>query len=230
MTFNHAMLDLIDARVAAGARRITAVGTIVERTSATMCTVILDGSALVVPVKVFGDVAANPGDRVCLAKFGFDWVVVGTFAPPRGVIARTSRPTASTASASAQGVLRLDDVPIFAGRLYRVSCPTFILIPSVANDQDTARLSATFDGSTPTTGSTIYAVWNTPAIDSTSNGASGSLEFNYIPTGNETLSVLLWTQRLVGSGTARLAQTAGTTIDIIVEDLGVPPPDTGTDI
>jgi hypothetical protein len=80
MTLNFALLDLVDARVAAGRDRTTIMGTLSERTSATRAMVTFDGSSVAVPVKIFSDVTALEGDRVGLVRFGTDWVVVGTFA------------------------------------------------------------------------------------------------------------------------------------------------------
>lgn len=79
MTWNADWLGLIDDRIRALVQRSSAVGTVSTRPTDTALTVTFDGSTQAVPVKVFGDVDAYPGDRVGLLRFGSDWVVVGTY-------------------------------------------------------------------------------------------------------------------------------------------------------
>jgi hypothetical protein len=148
---------------------------------------------------------------------------------PRAVIRRASRPTSSTAAATAQPVLRLDSVPLLAGRRYQIITSTLIIRPTVAADRGTARLSMSTSGAA-TTASTLYAVLNTPNIDSATDGMSVVLSFTYTPAANETVSILLWHQRLSGTGNINFVVTGGTTIDIEVIDLGLDPGDTGVDL
>lgn len=147
----------------------------------------------------------------------------------RGAIMRASRSTSSTAASAAQGVLRLDSVPLLAGRRYLIRTNTLILTSSVAADRGTARLSMSTSG-TATTGSTQYAVANSPAIDSTTDGCEVTAAFSYTPASNETASILLWTQRLTGTGNVRLLVTGSVSIDIEVVDMGISASDTGVDI
>lgn len=79
------MVDLIDERILAHSERITAAGTVVTRTGATTASVTFDGSAVPTPVKVFGDVNIDEGDRVGLVQLGVDWTIVGTFTRRRNV-------------------------------------------------------------------------------------------------------------------------------------------------
>ena len=63
----------------------TAVGTVVtspSQVSTDPLTVVLDGSALAVPVKQFRGFPVFPGYRVGLVRMGTDWVVVGAFTNP----------------------------------------------------------------------------------------------------------------------------------------------------
>lgn len=81
MAYNDSILDVIDQRVQAAQVRESAAGTVVSvDSSALRATVIFDGSALAVPVKVFGHVSPRAGDRAGLQRFGSDWVVVGVWA------------------------------------------------------------------------------------------------------------------------------------------------------
>lgn len=56
------------------------------------------------------------------------------------------------------------------------------------------------------------------------------LAFGYTPPANQTVSILLWHQRLAGTGNITPVVTGSTTIDIEVIDLGPDPGDTGIDI
>jgi hypothetical protein len=225
MTFNSAILDLIDGRVAAGAKRLTAVGTVVERTSQNLCTVTLDGSSLAVPVKVLGDVNALPGRRACLVKFGSDWVVAGVFGPT-GLIAYAERPSSSSGTTTEVEALRLGSVGLIAGFAYRVWSSSMIIDSTVATDDVGARYRATFDGSDAAIGSAVFS----SSLDK-ATGAAGQVVAeimrSYIPAANETLSVLLTVFRAVGTGTVNLTRTAGFPIDIHVECLGLAPANTG---
>lgn len=79
MALSQDMVDLIDERIAAQLTRTTTAATVVQRTGTTTAMVTLDGSAMPVPVKVFGDVSLAEGDRVGLVRLGVDWTIVGTF-------------------------------------------------------------------------------------------------------------------------------------------------------
>jgi len=94
MTYPDQLIELIDERadkrIAAFAKsgaQLTgaSAGTAVYRTGATTCQVTLDGSALAVPVKVFGDVEVLAGDRVGLVRIGTDWTVIGTYTRRRKI-------------------------------------------------------------------------------------------------------------------------------------------------
>ncbi len=157
--------------------------------------------------------------------------LIGTAGPLVGsAIARASRGSSSTAASGSQGVLRLDDVPLKAGRIYEITTSTVIVTSSVAGDRVTARLTATLDGTTATTGSALYAIYNSAAIGAAGDGESGVVSFFHAPTTDETLSVLLMTARLSGTGNARLIVGGNTSIDIAVIDHGQDPGDTGIDI
>jgi len=147
-------------------------------------------------------------------------------------MARGMRATDSTASAAAQGVLQVDDVLLTAGRLYRISTSNLLMTSSVAGDAPSARMSATYDGTVATTASTVIAICNGPAIPAsgTGNGVLGIICQFYVPAVNETLSVLLYTTRLTGTGNVKLIAPATNPITILVEDLGVDTGDIGVDI
>jgi hypothetical protein len=82
MAYNDTQLDVIDQRVRAATERTTATGTLTSRSRswwATTAYVTFDGSSVAVPVKMLGSAEVDEGDRVCLQKFGSEWVIVGGF-------------------------------------------------------------------------------------------------------------------------------------------------------
>lgn len=150
---------------------------------------------------------------------------------PGTVIARASRSTASTAASAAQGVLRLDSVALISGRRYHIRTSALTITSSVATtDRGTARLSMDTTGVAATTASTAYSIANSPNIDNTTDGCDTKCEFFYTPGSNQTVSVILWTQRLAGTGNIRLILLGNQTIDIEVVDCGVDIGDTGVDL
>lgn len=104
--YNANSLAVISHMITASKDQITAQGTLTERSAALpghgMC--IIDPSTQAVPVKIFRGTPVRPGDRVCLIKFGSDWVVVDGFgtsfipAPITGVF--DFNPIFTTTSAS----------------------------------------------------------------------------------------------------------------------------------
>jgi hypothetical protein len=87
MSLPQGLVDLIDERINERLAEVrpgpnvtgTAAGTVASRTGATTALVVFDGSAQVSPVKVFGDITIDEGDRVGLVRVGVDWTIVGTF-------------------------------------------------------------------------------------------------------------------------------------------------------
>jgi len=77
--------DADDANDADSGGLITAAGTVATSPSAVSTdplTVVLDGSAVAVPVKQFRAFPVFPGMRVGLVRIGTDWVVIGSFTNP----------------------------------------------------------------------------------------------------------------------------------------------------
>lgn len=148
------------------------------------------------------------------------------------VIARGRRTTTSTGTSGTTelGVIRLDDVPITSGRLYTI---TWRGDPDSTIDTDviSVRCRYTTDGSTPSTSSTILpgSERRQPAFASVTNGQQHSAL--YIPSSNETFSVLLTQRRVSGTGSVTLfANGTDFITDIWITDGGVDPGDTGVDI
>jgi hypothetical protein len=106
MTYNDLLLDVIDQRISAATIADTAVGTVTFRSKTTTdrtAMVTFDGSSVAVPVKVLATADIDVGDRVCLNRYGTDWVVVGGFTRhlPGAAVVHTLSPSGSTTSATA---------------------------------------------------------------------------------------------------------------------------------
>jgi hypothetical protein len=151
------------------------------------------------------------------------------------IMARAERATVSTGTTtttatSAQGVLRIDDITLRAGRLYRVAAPSLGLYSSTSGDVAVAQLTRTTDGSTPTASSTRLTHGRVEAFG-TSVVHTCDLHAVYAPGGADvTFSVLLSIYRQSGSGTIQAYGAADWPILLLIEDLGVDPGDTGTDL
>lgn len=152
----------------------------------------------------------------------------------RQAVARARRVTDSSTSASGTlvPVMRLDDIALVQGRLYKIWTAPLGMDGTVADDVIRATITHTTDGSTPTISSTILP--GGLAQESQANATQGvypSIQTTYTPAGaSEQLSLLLCVSRSAGSGTVRLLGDATNIIEIVVEDVGVDPGDTGTEL
>lgn len=144
------------------------------------------------------------------------------------VIARGRRVTNSTAAATEQSVLRLDNVSVLAGRVYWIGTGPLGLDTTVAADIGAATLRVQA-GATATTASTRLAS-ATGAMVNASFAESCDCGGFYVPAGDEVLSILLTTSRSNGTGNISLAASATAPIDLFVVDMGVDPGDTGVDL
>ncbi|MBM0275088.1 hypothetical protein [Micromonospora tarensis] len=118
--YDAALARLVDRRIAELLPSPAArMGTVVTRDPATSaCTVIFDGDVIPAPVKRFGHVQVNPGDRVGLQLFESDWVIVGAFTVPGlWVASSTSNSAAVLAETS---LISITGVTFRAGMAYRL--------------------------------------------------------------------------------------------------------------
>lgn len=102
--YDERIIQIVDARIAKAAQQWTARGTVVDRdTVGPGATVVFDGDAIAVQVKVPGHVHIIEGDRVVLMLVATTWVVVGTFARRQlgEASARTNGPVSSNTTTSA---------------------------------------------------------------------------------------------------------------------------------
>ena len=153
-------------------------------------------------------------------------------AEPQGILYRARRATAESGIAATEnGTLRLDGITATAGRAYRITTGV-LSVASTLNEaaQVTAFLRVDATGSAATTSSTVLAQGRIVTQAGTGAG-SAVVEYHYFPSSTFTLSVLLTITRTAGSGTITAAgPDASIGPEIIVEDLGLAPSNTGTDV
>lgn len=156
--------------------------------------------------------------------------VVGAFGGTFSLLAWGERATQSTAASAAQGVLRLDNVPVISGHKYLICTSNMLLFSTVAADVGSARIALSTSGAA-TTASTLSATANSPAIVSIGNGVQiGPLSFLYQATSSGALSVLLYTLRLSGTGNVSIFASTGNLTQLAVYHVDANVPDSGVSI
>jgi hypothetical protein len=157
------------------------------------------------------------GDRV-YASDGQRIVARGRRTTPTGNITTTET-----------GVLRVDNIPVFAGKGYRILTSNINLDASVANDIADARVrvaQAATTGTAATISSTqICHMRNT--IDDASQSNVLPVSGYYWPSVDGYLSVLLTAQRITGTGNIVVFCSGTELLDLVIEELGTDPGDTG---
>lgn len=148
---------------------------------------------------------------------------------PLGIQARANRITSSTTTTTEVGVLRLDDVPMYLGRTYKIWTTPLFLDTSVANDVAAGNFRYTTDGSTPTTSSGLLDSCQSVLVNATFPN-TGNIIIDYSPTVDQLFSVLLTVSRQTGTGNISITSSSTAPICINVEDIGQDPTDTGVDI
>lgn len=176
-------------------------------------------------------ILADWGEDVVTDLTNLDQAIEAHEADHPHLVARARRLTSSSGTTSEVGVLRLDDIPIKAGRAYRIYTSQLTPDTDTANDVVTVRIRHTTNGATPTTSSTILPCSNANVrLPDIANGESVVISTIYAPAVDETLSLLLCVARTAGSGTVLIFANGGYGIEIFVEDVGEDPGDTGVDI
>jgi hypothetical protein len=146
------------------------------------------------------------------------------------IIALGRRAANSTTTTTIVGVLRLDDIPVYAGRCYRIWAKPSIE-STVAADTVNVTMRRSTDGSTPTTASTVLPGGSTyDRIHSANSNQTRQVATIYEPATDLTLSVLLCVARFAGSGTVMLYADATEELQLTIEDIGVAVGDTATEI
>jgi len=151
---------------------------------------------------------------------------------PGSCIARGNRATNTTAASANTGALRLDGIPITAGRVYGVHTNGLHVIASVANDAGTVRISYVEGGANAATTDPVIAAYNSRANLTTSANTNGigPLVGRFTAATTGTVSILLFHGRLLGTGNISLLGTSFGGIDMMMFDLSDDPGDTGVDV
>ena len=151
----------------------------------------------------------------------------------RKCIARARRVTDSSATTSTTevSVVRLANIPIIGGKLYRV---TYTCNGDVATNADSLRavLRYTTDRSTPSTSSTILP-GSGREVEITDAAIFEALcaETDYTPAADEWLSLLLTIRHNQGTSSSVLkGDTSVFMTQIYVDDMGDDPGNTGTNL
>jgi hypothetical protein len=183
---------------------------------------------------MLGDYVALLGQSA-VSSDGSSWLALGrvtlsTAASSRlGVIARGLRTTSSTTTTTEVGVLRLDNIPVFPGRLYRVLLASSVLWNSTAaNDLVEGRLYWSLTGAAAigTNQFGVLSIETRTAGGQQYTDAVGA----YLPspaTAAGTMSVLFSIARTGGAGTVGTVSTATYPVHMVVEDMGPDPGNTG---
>lgn len=183
---------------------------------------------------MLGDYVALLGQSAVSAD-GSSWLALGRATPSDavstrlGIIARGLRTTTSTTTTTEVGVLRIDNIPVFGGRMYRVQLATTPIFNStILNDLMEGRFYYSLTGAA-TIASTLCG-----AISIESRSASGQQYTDgvcgYIasPTVSPALmSVLFSVARTAGAGTVSIIASANYPVHMVVEDIGPDPGNTG---
>jgi hypothetical protein len=141
------------------------------------------------------------------------------------IIKRGRRITNTGSISTETGVLRLDGIPVYAGRLYQMSCGPVLVDGSVAND--VARLTIrTETTGTATTSSAQLAIGQT-IVPNISFPEGIYVNGIYAPATDATLSVLLSCSRQTGTGVFVVLGGSTTPVDLFVKDLGFDTGDAG---
>ncbi|MBN9108551.1 MAG: hypothetical protein J0I34_07190 [Pseudonocardia sp.] len=184
--------------------------------------------------------ALSPSDDSVMQRKAGSWAartiaqlvtdLVAAWTGGLGVIARGRRTTSSTtttatSAGTAQKVLEAS-ATLKTGRLYRITAP------NVGYHRTTAgrvglQLTYTTNNTTPGVTSTQLNWTQAQTYDAGDPVYGATLSATYTPASNQTLRVLLsvWS---VTTGTSGTYADAGWPTEIVIEDLGVDPGNTGT--
>lgn len=127
------------------------------------------------------------------------------------------------------GVLRVDDIPVFADRAYMIKTSNVNLDASVANDIADARVRVTQNaapGTAATTSSTQIGHFRNTIDDAAQSNVNDITAF-YFPSSDGYLSVLLTAQRVTGTGNIVVFCSSVEILDLVIMDIGEDPGDTG---
>lgn len=177
-------------------------------------------------------IAGEVGYRTDVKKWegydGTNWVV-----PSSTIIAYGIRTNSSPSVTTTElGVIRLDNIPAIIGRRYRIWTSPLNMSSSVANDLMNAHIrynlvASPGAGSPATTASTQLTGLVESSYSAGGAQRTQGLSVTYAPAATGTLSALLSLSRDAGTGTLAINGFAAYPIELVVEDMGVDPGNTG---
>lgn len=178
-----------------------------------------------------GLMAVTRDNDIIYVYNGSTWTPVASPAlAKKGIIARGRRTTSTgNITTTETGVLRLDSVPVTSGRIYKISTNGVNMDTSVDNDVASAKIRINTSG-TATTSSTPVFLPLRQNIDSAAQSNIVPMECFYVATTTGNISILLSMVRQSGTGNIILFATSTDYLEMIVEDMGVDPGDTGVTI
>lgn len=147
------------------------------------------------------------------------------------VIVKRGRRTTATGNITTTetGVLRVDDIPVRNGWGYRILTSNINLDTSVGNDIASVRLRVAFSASTGTAATTSSTLINQlrNTIDDATNSNVLPLSGNYFATADGYISVLLSAIRQAGTGNIVVFCSSTEILDLVIEEMGEDPGDSG---
>lgn len=189
---------------------------------------------IVVPVDGQAARAATFGIPVRSSILLLDSRITQAETEQQRVVKRGRRDTAKTGITTTEtGVLRVDDIPVVSGYMYRISTSGAnfdVTSGTIAADETfSMNCRAEFGGSAATTASTTIGKIRLP-VNSVSQGPIVPMMVFYYATASGMLSVLLTGLRQSGACTYQVFADATTPLDLTIEYAGVDPGDTGVDL
>jgi hypothetical protein len=146
----------------------------------------------------------------------------------RGGKARGRRTTSTaTFTGTTTGVLRIDNVPLKAGRLYRVEVDTLTVRGSIALDGILSMVRFSTTGAATTTSTILAGAQNYCRVPAAASGFTVRIGTRVEPAADATYSFLLTAIRSAGAGNVDIYCDTDAVLELSVEDIGLAVGNTG---
>jgi hypothetical protein len=146
------------------------------------------------------------------------------------IVARGRRTTSTGSITTTEtGALRLDNIPVVGGKIYRISTSAVNLDTSVANDIGSVRFRVAYSpttGTAATIASTLVGFIRNTIDDAGSSNVIPASCF-YMPSADGYISVLVSAIRNAGTGNLIIFAAVSEPFDLVIEFGGDDPGDTG---
>lgn len=151
-------------------------------------------------------------------------------AASQSLLARGRRITSTAGVTTTEtGFLRIDNIPVLAGKVYQFLTTNMNVDTTVSNDIADVRLRLLYSaspGSPATTSSTQICHMRNTVDDATQSNVLPLNGF-YVPSADGYISVLLSVVRVSGSGSIVVFCSGSEILDFTIQDIGTDPGDTG---